>query len=445
MIILVALLAITGSLLATPQENALDPHVIMEQVHRLAAASPWPGFNPLRTPVAFFTGRQTLLFGHPRPPGGFTPVVGREGVTVFPGRHESIVANTSVSLGGAPTATIMLESLSTKSTVEIAAVVIHEAFHVFQGAKHKDWSTNEALLFSYPMDEVKNQSGLALEARALVHALQAQTEAEAARWAVCHLQLRQKRYKSFPGAADYERGVELYEGTAHYAEAKVLGRTGDTASLALPWKPDQIRRRCYFTGKALADLLDRVKPDWIQGLETGLTNYLDVLLQESLASASVEPAQFEKEEIAEVAAAAERAVDALKKDREKAVLDFRGRAGIRMIIETRENNLLQLSGFDPMNILKIGEKDILHLRMLALSGKNGQIQILGLPSVSLGQGPHPLFSGIKRLEIAGFTGTPEITEREGKLTMNTDSLKMTLTKASLSRKGSTIRIILNSQ
>jgi len=104
-----------------------------------------------------------------------------------------------------------------------------------------------------------------------------------------------------------------------------------------------------------------------------------------------------------------------------------------------------LSGFDPMNILKVAEKEVLHQRMLALSCKDGRLQIVGLPALTIGQGPHPLFNGIKRLEIAGFSETPKISEKENKLMIDSDSLKMVLTNASLTREASIIRIILGSK
>jgi len=442
---LIAYLALAGSFLAIPQGNAPDLYAVMARVNQLAAKSLWPGFEPRSVPVAFFTGTKTLLFGHPHPPDGFLPAKGHEGVMIFAGRHESVVANTSVNLGGVLTATIMLESMTGKSTAEIAAVVVHETFHVFQTVKHGDWSSNEVLLFTYPMDEVQNHFGLLLEARALARAVRAKTNADAARWAAGHLKLRGQRYEAYPGAADYERGVELTEGTAHYVEALALGKVAATESLVLPWRPDQVRHRCYFTGKALAAILDRMDPGWKQALEAGPTKTLDVLLLESLASQEVDPARFDEAEKADLTAQAERAVTELKQYREKTVAEFRARPGARIIIETPEDNLLQVRGFDPMNILKVGEREVLHLRMLTLGCKNANLQVVGLPALSRGLGPHPLFNGILRLEIAGLAATPEINQSEGHLTVNSDTLKMDFTNASLTREGLIIRILLKAE
>ncbi len=437
------LLTIAGPLLTIPPEAPPDPYAVIDQVNRLAAISLWPGFEPQRIPVALFTGTETLLFGHPSPPAEFLPVNDRPGVRIFPGRHESIAANTSVKLGGVLTATIMLDSLRGKPNVEIAGVVIHETYHVFQAVKYSDWSSNEILLFAYPMDEAENESGLLLEARALTYALESRTKVDAARWAACHLKLRGQRYTAFPVAAEYERGVELFEGTAHYVEAKALGKVDDTESLTLSWRPEEVRHRCYFTGKALAGLLDRMNPGWKQGLESGPAKPLDVLLQDSLASEQIEPAQLNEAEVADLRAKAKRAVEELKRYREKTWAEFRERQGPRIIIEAQEGSWMQPRGFDPMNILKVGDKEVLHRRMLTLACKNGNLQVLGLPALTLGLGPHPLFNGIKRVEIAGFTDAPDIKESEGKLTIDSDSLKMDFANATLVRQGWVIQITLH--
>lgn len=46
------------------------------------------------------------------------------------------------------------------------------------------------------------------------------------------------------------------------------------------------------------------------------------------------------------------------------------------------------------------------------------------------------------MEIAGFRDTPDIKESEGKLTIDSDSLKMVLVNAKFVRQGSLIRITL---
>lgn len=65
---------------------------LLAEFDRQAAKALWPGFDPRRTPLAIYDGRVTWLVRHPSPPG-------------VDARH-------------------------------LAGVMIHEAFHVFQRARH---------------------------------------------------------------------------------------------------------------------------------------------------------------------------------------------------------------------------------------------------------------------------------------------------------------------
>ena len=79
------------------------------------------------------------------PPDSFRPVEGRDRLQVMAGRHPGVVANSSAEIGGVPTATLMFEG--NPDAQPLAAVALHEIFHVFQGARHAGWVANEADLF----------------------------------------------------------------------------------------------------------------------------------------------------------------------------------------------------------------------------------------------------------------------------------------------------------
>jgi hypothetical protein len=85
------------------------------EVHRVSEGRQfWPGYDPLAVPLAIFDGTTTFLFRHPTPPAGF---VAGANLHVFEGRYEAVVANSSALIGSVSTATVMLESLPTESTL----------------------------------------------------------------------------------------------------------------------------------------------------------------------------------------------------------------------------------------------------------------------------------------------------------------------------------------
>ena len=147
LVVFVACLGFFGPIRA--QQN---PAVELEQTLQdvCGGMELWPGYDPLEVPLAVFDGKNTVLFGHPSPPEGFTDV---GGLWIFEGRYPDVTANSSALIGDVNTATVMLESLSRKNSREArAALVAHEGFHVFQGTTGRNWGANEVNLFTYPVD-----------------------------------------------------------------------------------------------------------------------------------------------------------------------------------------------------------------------------------------------------------------------------------------------------
>ena len=145
----------TEPAVAHEAERALS---VAREVERLAGQRVlWPGFDPLRIPLAIYAGEHTYLFRHPSPPEGFALVAGaRPGAFAFEGRHPAVTANSSAEMGDTPTATLLADGArARRNPAELAATAIHEAFHVFQRGRHPGWSANEGDLFLYPTDDAR--------------------------------------------------------------------------------------------------------------------------------------------------------------------------------------------------------------------------------------------------------------------------------------------------
>lgn len=102
---------------------------IAADVERIAGRGPlWPGFDPLRIPLAIYTGERTFLFRHPSPPEGFESVPDASPVAfVFAGRHPRVTANTSAEIGGVVTATLLADDLSAKVSTEGTRLLVRVA------------------------------------------------------------------------------------------------------------------------------------------------------------------------------------------------------------------------------------------------------------------------------------------------------------------------------
>lgn len=386
-------------------------------VARIAASFPdgglWPGFDPLAIPLAVYDGTRTVLFRHPSPPPGFTPVPvpGEESAAAIDGRHEEVVANTTAEIGGVLMATVMLDG-SGVPIANPAAVAVHEAFHVYQAERYPDWQANEADLFVYPTDDPAALALRRLETSALRRALGA-PDASAACWSRAALGLRAERHARLDSASvRYERMTELNEGLAAYVEARAAGRT----TVDLPeagFGPTDVRLRGYATGTALAFLLDRTDPGWRAAFDVG-----DQTLDDALARAlgAGETCAFGRSATVSVERKAREDVSALQAQRTSRLAAFEARAGWYVVVEVPEH-VLWVEGFDPLNVERVDMSRVLHRRMLRLANERGTLRAIDSDTVDVealteGVGRHPLFTGVARATVS-VVDEPTITESDG--------------------------------
>lgn len=407
-----------------------DPGKVLDEFDRMAQLELWPTFDPHRIPLALYDGQRTLLLRHPRPPQGFRELPEPPGVCAFEGQHPSVRANTSIELEGIPTATLLLDE--TRSAEELAATLLHEAFHVFQRERHPDWCANEAELFVYPVEDVDVLRTRWLETEALRRALAERDLAQAAKWAACALEIRRERFRTLPeGSVAYERGTELNEGLAQYIESLALGKP--ISPLPEEVAAEEVRLRGYAVGHALALLLDRLDPAWKGKLEAEEASSLDELLQATLDRLGIRPARFTQQDQENALSWAKSEAERLRARREALRGEFSKQPGWRIVIEAEEP--LWPQGFDPMNVHRLGEKEVLHTRWLKLGNEAGTLEILDRPCLTEAAGEHPLFHGVRRVVITGLPIATDlgVGSKSGVVSIRTEGVKVEFRAARIER------------
>jgi hypothetical protein len=387
---------------------ASDPFAVLAEFERLARLRLWPGFEP-KVPLALSDGQRTILFRHPAPPSGFAKFPDRSGVWIFSGRHPAIHANTALELNGIYTATLIMDER--RSAKELAAMLLHEAFHVFQRERYPDWTANEAELFTYPVEDIEVLKLRRLETEALRRALAAEGDA-ASGWGRAFLELRGRRFARLPdGSVTYEQALELFEGLARYIEARAVGAAWENLLPVGGFAPEDIRRRCYEVGAALGLLLDRLLPDWKERLEAGKAEALDRLLELGLERLAVPAKRFSPSEEEAAFARAEADLEELLAERAKLEQEFLARPGWRITLLTREEPFWP-QGFDPLNVRRLGGGRLLHTRWLKLGNARGTVEVFG-EVLTEAAGDHPLFHGVQRMMITGLPAEPRLARAEG--------------------------------
>jgi hypothetical protein len=369
---------------------------LVAEFDRMAAQSLWPGFDARKIPLELYDRTDTYLVRHPSPPKEFLPVEGHPGFLVFSGRHSTMRANTSIEIAGVMTATLGFEQVDTRT----AAILVHECFHVFQARAYPQWTANEAVLFTYPMEDAVGLALARLETEAMSHALAA-SRSEC--WTARMLALRRERLARLPAeAAAYERGTELHEGLAQYVEGLAAGRKD------VPFRsfaPGEFRLRGYVSGEGLARLLDRLRPGW----KSKMADSFDDLFPKSAAS----ECDFTAEERKVVETKAQEDVAKLEHERVELLQAFQSQPGWRILVETADGKPLWPEAFDPINVTRLSEKRILHKRWLKLKNESGSLEILNHGSMTEAAGAHPLFNGVRQWGTAGLTARPEV-KQEGR-------------------------------
>lgn len=383
-----------------------DPLALLSTVDSLCTPDLWPGFNTRLIPLAMYTGGSTVLLRHPSPPAEFVSDPRRKGIYLYRGHHSSIRANTSVEIGGVITATIIPDDTQRRTERELAALVIHEMFHVYQRLHHPDWHGNEVELFTYPVKDIQQLALCKLETAALSRALSGRAPSGAA-WAAEAVRIRSERLgRLSEGAAGYERGSELNEGLASYVEHKAAWPEDIPVLSEDRFGAEDIRIRCSVVGRAFAVLLDQLAPNWKQLLDSGHVQLLDEALRSAVER--VQPASFTQAEMDDALERARLDVNAIEQHRVELRHEFRTREGWKLTIHAAEGNPLWPQAFDPSRVRKLSDSEVLHERFLKLGNDCGELEVLDRDCLTISAGAHPLFTGVSRLEITGLGNEPQV-------------------------------------
>ncbi len=424
-----------------PWAVAIEEAVERAAIHGSFDRALWPGFDPLSVPLAIYDGEKTYLFRHPDSPEPFR-AAGEfgSGVHVMEGRHEKVTANTNSEIAGVPTATLLLDPARARDSAgALAAVAIHEAFHVFQREHHAGWLGNEADLFVYPTDSAEMLALRRQETEALRNALQADDAQTRSCWVRTVISLRNQRYAQMESTfAAYERGTELNEGLATYVQMRVEGKT--TVELpAIEFKPAAIRQRAYATGSALAVLLDRVDPGWRASFESNDRQSLDEALSNAIGKGRT--CSFEAALLSATQAQAKEDVAALGEEKKRLLADFEAQPGWRIVVKAEAGSPLWPQGFDPINVERVGKDQVLHTRFVTLGNDSGQIEVLNAKTLTLGAGAHPLFDGIDRMEV-GDLEKPKVVTTGTTVEVSAPGVSGKFKSASVNTSGSVITVSL---
>jgi hypothetical protein len=442
------ILTLSGSLSAAQQSTyrKIDASAVLSAIDRMAARAVWPGFDPRKYPVAVYDGSDTFLFRHPEPPDGFKET-GTPGIFSYHGRHPAMVADTVATLGNQPTATVVAGLPGTQSEERAAAVTIHELFHLYQGKQFPGWESDLQVLLSYPRQSKENLKLSFLEHVALARALKQSDQKEASAWLRLALDMRRKRFAALGAEhSHFEITNELHEGLASYMEKSALGTAAGTAELEAGPDANKIRGWAYVLGPAKASLLDRLMPRWKQMLATWRLVSLDAMLE--MASGNGEMASMPKAEIDRITSLAEQRIDEYGRTLEKTRAIFADAGTWRVIVIAPPKGSMNIAGIDPQNQIALSANEIVHIRLLKLMARSGQLSLLnpnwrsdtleGVTALAEHQGMWQ----VGKATFAGFGHRPEVSLDGDRVSIKAEGFELNFSPASLKDEGKTLSVTL---
>ena len=97
-----------------------------------------------------------------------------------------------------------------------------------------------------------------------------------------------------------------------------------------------------------------------------------------------------------------------------------------------------------MNVLRLGEGEVLHRRWVKLGNVDAEIEVLDREALTGAVGPHPLLQGVRQLTVTGLAAKPEVTERGGWARLTAPGFTAKLKRATIEVSRHEVRIELKS-
>jgi len=404
----------------------------------------WPGFKPSEIPILVFDGRDTHLLHSPNVPDGFIRVETHPGVSLFKGQHPQVRGNSIVRMGETWTATSVLSASSRRTgeqyaLKDMAGIIVHEQFHVFQRMRHPRWRQNDGLLLLYPEETAEALFLRRKEKEAFQRAVVSETKKEIAGWAAAALRCREERLAGLPAPfVQYEKDLMRTEGLSDYIERVARGLDPLNASnMTNGIAPAGIRDLGYVEGRWIAMILDKLRPDWKAALEKDDTLFLEGILRETVNASPGEVRSFGAAEVEAMKAAAEADISTWQKKKKAEIETYAARPGYRLEIDASARPL-SIRIFEPLEIELLEDGGVFHRMIFAAGNETGNLRIADHPCMTWFDNS----LRVTRLVVNGLKLAPEVDEHGKKLILKSDGCTIELPFTTFSMKDMVYRIVL---
>jgi len=422
----------------TGQEGTIEPVADVFKVMELASDRNmdvlWPEFKVSEIPVLVFDSLNTYLFHSSTTTEGFVRTGKDPEVWVYKGQHPLVRGNSIVRLGDYWTATSVLSTFSRRTgekydLKDMAGIIVHEQFHIFQRTHHPSWRQNDGLLLRYPDETAEALLLRRMEKKAFERAVVSEERKHIVGWAKLAMQLREDRLGRVAHEfAHYENELQLTEGLSDYIEKRArdldpLNASNITNGIA----PAGIRDLGYVEGRWIAMMLDNLSPDWKLHLEKNDSLFLEDILKAVVDESPAPKRDFETWEIDTMKAAAEADFSEWQVRKKAEIEKFFEMPGHRIEIRSSDNPFV-IRLFEPLEMEIMDDGGVYHRLVFMAGNESGNLRIMNHPCITWFNDVYR----ITRLMINGLKKAPDIIEGKKKLIVKENGISIEINYSGLS-------------
>ena len=422
----------------TIRKGSTKPIADVFKVMELASGSRidalWPKFNVSEIPVLVYDGLNTHLFYSREPLDGFDRIEKNPAVWIYKGQHPQVRGNSIIRIGGVWMATSVLSASSRRTgekynLKDMAGIIVHEQFHIFQRTHHPQWRQNDGLLLRYPEETAEALLLRRMEKEAFKRAVVSEERKEIAGWAKLALQFREERLgRAEPLFALYEKELQLTEGLSDYIERRARGLDPLNASnITNGIAPAGVRDLGYVEGRWIAMIMDKLNPGWKSQLEQDDSLYLEDILKAVLDESPVPKRVFKDPEIETMKAAADADFSEWQTRKKSEIEKYFDHPGFRIEIRCPDNPFV-IRLFEPLEMEILDDGGVYHRLVFMAGNARGNLRIMNHPCLTWFNDSFR----VTRLMINGLKQAPEIIEGEKKLIIKENSISIEINYSKLS-------------
>jgi hypothetical protein len=441
--IIISIIVLSGFIYFTGAQQ--DRNVVVADIWRvmsehsgIAEESLWPGFNIQEIPVAVYDSINTWLFFSDNAPDGFEPVKGNSEVYIFKGQYPMVRGNSITRFGETWTATSILSNYSRRTNErytakDMAGIIIHEQFHIFQRTRHQGWRQNDGLLLFYPKETKDALFLRRVEKEAFKRAVLAKNKKEIVGWAVVAMDYRKERLgKVSEEYRNYEKQLQLTEGLSDYIERVARGLDPLNASnITNGIAPAGIRDLGYWEGRWIAMICDKLNPGWKMNLENNDTLFLEQILGSLLNDYSYRKKTFSKRELSIIKSEVEEDFKEWQLKTAEEVEKYRNLSGYYIEINSLSNPL-NIRIFEPLEIEILSDGAVFHRVIFSAANERGSIRILNHPCITFFNESYRMI----KLIIYGLHEAPEEIRNEKRIILQSGNITLELNYSEMKVNGS---------